>query len=111
VDTKSPAWNKGIIQCSGTAKEVAKAYSAEFKTDMDNFLNARAQEIIGGRLMVIIIAGLPDGILMSQTGAGIFNDFFGSCLIDMAKIVSNNIWLGLLWAGGLRGSFYFFNEQ
>jgi indole-3-acetate O-methyltransferase len=100
VDTKSPAWNKGSIQCSGTAKEVAKAYSAQFKTDMDNFLNARAQEIIGGGLMVIIIAGLPDGILMSQTVAGIFNDFFGSCLIDMAKSVSNNIWLGLLRAGG-----------
>jgi indole-3-acetate O-methyltransferase len=55
---------------------------------MDNFLNARAQEIIGGGLMVIITLGLPDGILMSQTGAGIFNDFFGSCLIDMAKVVS-----------------------
>ncbi|KAL3568370.1 hypothetical protein D5086_031021 [Populus alba] len=86
VDKKSPAWNKGSIQCSGTAEEVAKAYSAQFKTDMDNFLNARAQEIIGGGLMVIIIPGLPDGILMSQTGAGIFNDFFGSCLIDMAKL-------------------------
>ena len=75
---------------------------------MDNFLNARAQEIIGGRLMVIIIAGLPDGILMSQTGAGIFNDFFGSCLIDMPKLVSNNIWLGLLWARGVKWVFLFF---
>jgi indole-3-acetate O-methyltransferase len=88
VDTKSPAWNKGIIQCSGTAKEVAKAYSAQFKTDMDNFLNARAQEIIGGGLMVIIILGLPDGILLSQTVAGKSYELFGSCLIDMAKLVS-----------------------
>eukprot|EP00258_Populus_trichocarpa_P028343 XP_024444362.1 probable S-adenosylmethionine-dependent methyltransferase At5g38780 isoform X3 [Populus trichocarpa] len=86
VDTKSPAWNKGSIQCSGTAKEVAKAYSAQFKTDMDNFLNARAQEIIGGGLMVIIICGLPDGILMSQTVAGICIELLGSCLIDMAKL-------------------------
>ncbi|KAG6743186.1 hypothetical protein NC652_038533 [Populus alba x Populus x berolinensis] len=86
ADTKSPAWNKGSIQCSGTAKEVAKAYSAQFKNDMDNFLNARAQEIIGGGLMVIIIAGLPDGILMSQTGAGICNELLGSCLVDMAKL-------------------------
>jgi indole-3-acetate O-methyltransferase len=39
-------------------------------------------------LMVIITLGLPDGILMSQTGAGIFNDFFGYCLIEMAKLVS-----------------------
>ncbi|KAJ6861388.1 hypothetical protein NC651_037468 [Populus alba x Populus x berolinensis] len=85
-DTKSPAWNKGSIQCSGTAKEVVNAYSAQFKNDMDSFLNARAQEIIGGGLMVIIIPGLPDGILMAQTGAGIFNDFFGSCLVDMAKL-------------------------
>eukprot|EP00258_Populus_trichocarpa_P028342 XP_024444361.1 probable S-adenosylmethionine-dependent methyltransferase At5g38100 isoform X1 [Populus trichocarpa] len=86
VDTKSPAWNKGSIQCSGTAKEVAKAYSAQFKTDMDNFLNARAQEIIGGGLMVIIILGLPDGILLSQTVAGKSYELFGSCLIDMAKL-------------------------
>jgi indole-3-acetate O-methyltransferase len=108
VDTKSPAWNKGSIQCSGTAKEVAKAYSAQFKTDMDNFLNARAQEIIGGGLMVIIICGLPDGILMSQTVAGICIELLGSCLIDMAKLVSNNIWLGLFF---VCGSFYFFNGQ
>lgn len=86
VDKKSPAWNKGSIQCCGTAKEVAKAYSAQFKTDMDNFLNARAQEIIGGGLMVIIILGLPDGIFLSQTAAGICNELFGSCLIDMAKL-------------------------
>ncbi|KAL3568369.1 hypothetical protein D5086_031020 [Populus alba] len=85
VDKKSPAWNKGSIQCCGTAKEVAKAYSAQFKTDMDNFLNARAQEIIGGGLMVIIILGLPDEIFLSQTAAGICNELFGSCLIDMAK--------------------------
>jgi len=98
VDTKSPAWNKGSIQCSGTAKEVAKAYSAQFKADMDNFLNARAQEIIGGGLMVIIISGLPDGILMSQTVVGICIELFGSCLIDMAKLVSNNIRLGLVRA-------------
>ncbi|CAK7344191.1 unnamed protein product [Dovyalis caffra] len=86
VDSKSPAWNKGSILCSGTSKEVAKAYSAQFKNDIDTFLNARAQEIVGGGLMVIIIAGLPDGILMSETGAGMIYEFLGSCLIDMAKL-------------------------
>ncbi|CAK7344187.1 unnamed protein product [Dovyalis caffra] len=86
VDSKSPAWNKGSILCSGTSKEVAKAYSAQFKNDTDTFLNARAREIAGGGLMVIIIAGLPDGILMSETGTGISYDFLGSCLADMAKL-------------------------
>lgn len=86
VDSKTPAWNKGSIQCSGTAKEVAKAYSAQFKRDMDIFLKARAEEVIGGGLMAIIIGGLPDGILMAQTSAGIFNELFGSCLVDLAKM-------------------------
>ncbi|KAI9379631.1 hypothetical protein POPTR_017G121800v4 [Populus trichocarpa] len=86
VDSKSPAWNKGSIQCDGLKKEVTKAYSAQFQSDMNTFLNARAQEIVGGGLMVIIMAGLPDGIFMSQAGVGMYYDLLGSCLVDMAKL-------------------------
>ncbi|GAY67528.1 hypothetical protein CUMW_257220 [Citrus unshiu] len=32
-------------------KEVAKAYSTQFKKDIESFLNARAQELVVGGLM------------------------------------------------------------
>ncbi|KAJ6369638.1 hypothetical protein OIU76_027978 [Salix suchowensis] len=86
LDSESPAWNKGSIQCDGLKKEVTKAYSAQFQSDMNTFLKARAQEIVGGGLMVIITGGLPDGVLMSQAGIGMYYDLLGSCLIDMAEL-------------------------
>ncbi|KAJ4707014.1 S-adenosylmethionine-dependent methyltransferase [Melia azedarach] len=86
VDSKSSAWNKDSIQCTGSVKEVVEAYSAQFKNDMESFLNARAQELVPGGLMVIVLPGLPDGIPMSQTIEGQFYDFLRSCLIDVAKM-------------------------
>ncbi|KAJ4850424.1 hypothetical protein Tsubulata_037162 [Turnera subulata] len=86
LDSNSPAWNKGSIHCSGTVKEVVEAYSAQFRSDMDCFLDARAQEMVGGGLMAITILGLPEGARMFQTGYGIFYDLLGSCLNDMAKL-------------------------
>ncbi|KAJ0042138.1 hypothetical protein Pint_18681 [Pistacia integerrima] len=86
VDSKSPAWNKGSIQCTGFVKEVAKAYAAQFKNDMECFLNARAEELVGGGLMVIVISTLPNGIPMSNTAEGKIYDLLGSCLIDLVKM-------------------------
>ncbi|KAJ4707015.1 S-adenosylmethionine-dependent methyltransferase [Melia azedarach] len=86
VDSKSPAWNKGNIQCTGFVKEVAEAYSTQFKKDMESFLNARVQELVPGGLMAIVLSGLPDGIRNSETAEGKFYDFLGSCLADMAKM-------------------------
>lgn len=51
---------------------------------MENFLNARAEELVSGGLMVILIPALPDGVLMSQTSSGMTYDLLGSCLMDMA---------------------------
>lgn len=87
VDSKSPAWNKGSIHCSGVAEAVGGAYLAQFRNDIDTFLNARAQEIVDGGLLLIIMAGLPDGISMSQTAMGIYYDILGSTLIELAKLV------------------------
>ncbi|KAJ4847531.1 hypothetical protein Tsubulata_003957, partial [Turnera subulata] len=86
VDPNSPSWNKGSIYCSGTNKEVLLAYSNQFQRDMNSFLNARAQEIIGGGLMAIIIPALPENVLMSQIKLGLFYEFLGSCLADMGVI-------------------------
>lgn len=82
----SLAWNKENIRNKRFVKEVAEAYSAQFKNDIESFLNARAQELVAGGLMFILIAAVPDGIPMSRTTFGIFYDVFGSCLMDMAKM-------------------------
>lgn len=87
VDSKSPAWNKSSIQCTGLVKEVTEAYAAQFNNDMESFLNARAQELVGGGLMVIVISILPNGIPMVKTAEGKIYDLLGSCLIDLAKMV------------------------
>lgn len=90
VDTKSPAWNKGSIQCTGYVKEVADAYASQFKNDMRTFLDARADEIVPGGFLIILAAALPDGVLMSQTVMGMHHDLLASCLYDMAKLVRKN---------------------
>ncbi|KAJ0099431.1 hypothetical protein Patl1_21385 [Pistacia atlantica] len=69
-----------------SVKEVAEAYAVQFKNDMECFLNARAEELVGGGLMVIVISTLPNEIPMSNTTEGKIYDFLGSCLIDLVKM-------------------------
>nr|XP_027076949.1 farnesoic acid carboxyl-O-methyltransferase-like [Coffea arabica]XP_027076950.1 farnesoic acid carboxyl-O-methyltransferase-like [Coffea arabica] len=54
----SSTWNKCKIYCSKTIKEIKEAYFAQFKEDLNRFLNARATEIVGGGLAVFQLAGL-----------------------------------------------------
>lgn len=90
VDQNSPLWNKESARRRRFVKEVAEAYSGQFKNDMESFLNARAQELVPGGLMVITIHAIPDGIPFSQTGPGVLADVLGSCLVDLAKMVRIN---------------------
>ncbi|RXH77254.1 hypothetical protein DVH24_023528 [Malus domestica] len=53
----SPAWNKGRIHYSNSTDEVVRAYEAQHAEDMECFLNARAQEIADGGMMVLVIPG------------------------------------------------------
>ncbi|KAH9751783.1 putative S-adenosylmethionine-dependent methyltransferase [Citrus sinensis] len=82
----SLAWNRESIRNKRFVNEVAEAYSAQFKNDIESLLNARAQELVAGGLMFILIVAVPDGIPLSQTTLGVFYDVFGSCLMDMAKM-------------------------
>ena len=61
VDRRSPAWNKGRIYYSSASDEVIEAYSAQFTEDMAQFLQARAEEIADGGLMIIIFPARPAG--------------------------------------------------
>ncbi|XP_017974830.1 PREDICTED: probable S-adenosylmethionine-dependent methyltransferase At5g37990 [Theobroma cacao] len=83
-DINSPAWNGSSIYCRGDAKEVAEAYSSQYKKDMETFLNARAQELVVEGLMALVLGGRQDGVPLCQTNMGKTYDFLGSCLFDMA---------------------------
>ncbi|KAK2966624.1 hypothetical protein RJ640_017755 [Escallonia rubra] len=85
-DKTSPAWNKGKIHYTGVEKHVTKAYFVQFQKDMDIFLKSRAEELVGGGLMVLLLPGLPKGeTLFSKTGAGMLHALLGASLMDLAK--------------------------
>ncbi|KAH9675611.1 putative S-adenosylmethionine-dependent methyltransferase [Citrus sinensis] len=86
TNSNSPAWNRGHILCSGFEKEVAEAYSAQFKNDIESFLNARAQELVPGGLLLLLTPTIRDGIPMFSTPEGTNFDYLGSCLYDLANM-------------------------
>ncbi|XP_015882888.2 loganic acid O-methyltransferase-like [Ziziphus jujuba] len=85
VNKNSPAWNKGRIHYSSSGDEVVMAYKAQFDKDMEQFLQARAQEIVCGGLMVLIFPGIPNGTHHSQNQPSINFEILGSCLMDLAR--------------------------
>ncbi|KAK9925786.1 hypothetical protein M0R45_023051 [Rubus argutus] len=85
VDQNCPAWNKGKIHYSNSTDEVMRAFEAQFSEDIECFLHARAQEIVNGGLMVLTIAGRPDGTPHSHASANVTFQLLGSCLMDMAR--------------------------
>uniref|UniRef100_A0A7N0UAT4 S-adenosylmethionine-dependent methyltransferase At5g38100 n=1 Tax=Kalanchoe fedtschenkoi TaxID=63787 RepID=A0A7N0UAT4_KALFE len=86
TDETSPAWNKGSIHYdNGARKKVFEAYEAQFAKDMEVFLQKRAEEIVNGGLMALLVAAAPD--IMSDSVTTLATEFqvLGSCLVDMAK--------------------------
>ncbi|GAB4828814.1 hypothetical protein Ancab_018475 [Ancistrocladus abbreviatus] len=86
ADRASPAWNEGKIHGIGCRKEVREAYFAQFVRDMLSFLCSRAQELVDGGIMVLLIPAAPDFVLDLQTTIGSEFDLLASCLMDMARI-------------------------
>ncbi|PHT30757.1 hypothetical protein CQW23_29677 [Capsicum baccatum] len=77
LDEKSPAWNKGLIHYVGSSNvEVVNAYVAQFEKDMEMLLNARAEEIVEGGMMVLVT---PFASYVRLMG------FFGSSLKDLVN--------------------------
>lgn len=87
-DKNSPAWNKGRVHYTSAPDEVFHAYSTQFAKDMDNFLNARAKELVPGGMMVLILSGIPKGMPYSQLPAGTMYNLLATILMDMAAEVS-----------------------
>ncbi|KAF8369992.1 hypothetical protein HHK36_031977 [Tetracentron sinense] len=86
VDENSTAWNKGRINYTNAPNEVFEAYFAQYTKDMESFLYHRAEELVCGGLMVLVIQGRPNGTLHSQATPNMLFDLVGSSLMDMAKM-------------------------
>ncbi|XP_068309453.1 loganic acid O-methyltransferase-like [Pyrus communis] len=85
VDKNSSAWNKGRVHYSNSTDEVVRAYEAQHAEDMECFLNARAQEIADGGMMVLVIPGRPNTLPHSDSLVNVSFQLMGSCLMDMAR--------------------------
>ncbi|KAF8040349.1 hypothetical protein BT93_B2548 [Corymbia citriodora subsp. variegata] len=85
LDKSSCAWNGESIHYASSPAEVVGAYAAQFERDMDGFLIARAEEMVGGGLVFMIVPGVPDSVHESQTTVGSEIELLGSCLVNMAN--------------------------
>ena len=86
TDRDSPLWNKDV-HCTGFNEAVKKAYLDQYSADTKNLLDARAEELVPGGLMLILGSGLRDGVKISETAKGIMMDFIGASLNDLAQQV------------------------
>ncbi|KAL0463513.1 UNVERIFIED_CONTAM: Loganic acid O-methyltransferase [Sesamum latifolium] len=88
TDPNSPAWNKGKIGYVGARQEVYDAYSNQFAKDIESFLEARAQELVSGGLMALLVPAYPKRFDCSNPFHKeqlVLQDRIGSILMDMAK--------------------------
>ncbi|KAF8378653.1 hypothetical protein HHK36_030002 [Tetracentron sinense] len=85
LDENSPAWNKGRIDYSSAPSEVGEAYSAQYAKDMESFLAARAQELVPGGMVALLIPGRPRGTLPAESSLGPLFEPLESALLDMAN--------------------------
>ncbi|KAJ1377721.1 SAM dependent carboxyl methyltransferase [Sesbania bispinosa] len=85
TDRRSSAWNNGRIHLTNAPKEVADAYATQYRTDLETFLHARAQELVDNGLMVLQIPAASDVILDSDVNPNKVFELVGSCLMDMTK--------------------------
>lgn len=82
-DPNSLAWNKERIYCA--TEEVTNAYSRQFKKDMEDFLRARAEELVSGGLMILFMIVRPKDTTHSQIISGKSYDILESCLTKMVN--------------------------
>jgi len=89
TDRSSAAWNKGRIHYTNAPKEVIDAYANQYQKDMEIFLHARAQELVGNGLMALQIPAATDVTFDSDFYCGKNFELLRTCLVDMAKEVRN----------------------
>ncbi|KAK4400003.1 Loganic acid O-methyltransferase [Sesamum angolense] len=86
LDNTSPAWNRGKIHYAGARREVREEYASQYAKDIESFLDCRAEELVPGGLMALLVPAVPaswDPNSAYTTTTEIY--LFGSCFMDMAK--------------------------
>ncbi|CAN7039767.1 unnamed protein product [Brassica rapa subsp. trilocularis] len=84
TDRDSPSWNRDM-HCTGFNEAVKKAYLDQYSADTKILLDARADELVPGGLMLLFGSCLRDGVKMSETSKGIVLDAVGASLNDLAQ--------------------------
>ncbi|CAN6843279.1 unnamed protein product [Brassica oleracea] len=84
TDRDSPSWNRDM-HCTGFNKAVKKAYLDHYSADTKILLDARADELVPGGLMLLFGSCLRDGVKMSETSKGIVLYAVGASLNDLAQ--------------------------
>lgn len=79
--------NKGSILYHNAPKEVLEAYQTQFASDTESFLAARAEEVVPGGIMAILLCSLPNGVLPSECEYFLMYDFMKASLLDMVETV------------------------
>ncbi|KAL2233350.1 UNVERIFIED_CONTAM: Loganic acid O-methyltransferase [Sesamum indicum] len=91
LDNTSPAWNQGKIHYAGARREVCEEYVNQFAKDMESFLDSRAEELVPGGLMALLVPAVPatwdPNSAYTMTTE---NYLFGTCFMDMAKTDENH---------------------
>ncbi|XP_047977538.1 loganic acid O-methyltransferase-like [Salvia hispanica] len=77
--------NEGRIHYPGAPEEVVKAYSDQYEKDLSCFMSARAEEIVKGGVLVLVVPGTPDGVSHSNHPAGVLFSYFGYSLMELAN--------------------------
>ena len=78
--------NKRRIHYDGASIDVWNAYLARFHNVIEVFLITRAEEIVPGGLIVLVLPSIPSEIHYSKIGYRIFT-FLEYSLIDMVNEV------------------------
>ncbi|XP_057804899.1 loganic acid O-methyltransferase-like [Salvia miltiorrhiza] len=79
--------NEGRIHYTGAgaSPHVLKGYLDQFERDMRTFLTARAEEIVKGGLMFLIIPGIGDGLAHSHSCYATLFNLIESSVLDLAN--------------------------
>ncbi|XP_038678585.1 LOW QUALITY PROTEIN: loganic acid O-methyltransferase-like [Tripterygium wilfordii] len=86
VDKDSSAYNKGKIYYTSAQEQVFEAYTAQFAKGITSFLNARAQEVVHGGFMALLIPCFPDGTPHSQCNVEAMFDLLEDSLMDLVNM-------------------------
>ncbi|KAG6411666.1 hypothetical protein SASPL_129750 [Salvia splendens] len=78
-----PSSSLHVAFSSSSLHWLSRAYADQFEEDMGVFLRARAEEIVEGGIVIVIMPGVDDGVVTHDVGIAI--TFLGCILMDMVK--------------------------